>query len=149
MNQMIRQLYIISPAYYLCMVFLATGCMSENTHIHSAYLIGEWKTDSIMTYYNGFETREKASPFESIFTYKTNQIVRESRGTDFREFQYDFIAPDSLAYISPEGKLLGTYQILELKPEKLVLKKEKGVLFPGKGQERYEVRIFSKQSESH
>lgn len=142
-NSPINRLRIYSCL--LALSFLTIHCQNP---IRTEYLIGKWKTDSIIIYYNGFETREKAGQFESVFTYQNQQIVRESRGDDFREFQYHFTPPDSLTYISPEGNILGAYQILQLSVDQLVLRKEKEVIFSGEGQERYEIRIFSKLSES-
>ena len=132
-----KRLYIL----LLPIIYSLQACQSP---VSPDQLIGSWQTDSIYTYYNGFQDSRKAGGYESMFTYKPNGIIRESRGTDFREFIYQWKEPDTLTYQSADGRQIGTYQVLKLGKNELILKKQKGPIFEGKGQERYEVRFFSK-----
>jgi hypothetical protein len=109
-----------------------------------ALIVGHWKTDSVYRYYNGFsQTLREAGGTWSRFEYYANGKIRERRGDEYHEYLYEWKEPDSLIYRSPEGEVIGQFQLLELGREALVLKKSQPLLFGGAAQERYEIRYFS------
>lgn len=124
----------------LSTAFLLGACGSEPREI----LLGAWQVDSVYLYYNGFEQRQTMPGADwALHQYRPDGTVREIKFDTYRSFRYQ-IVEDRLYWRSRDGRTGGTYQILELQPWRLVLKREKPPLFPGRRQERYEVRYFSR-----
>ncbi len=124
----------------LSMVLLLGACGSEPREV----LLGAWQVDSVYLYYNGFEQRQTMPGADwALHQYRPDGTVREIRYDTYRTFRYE-IEEDRLHWRSPNGRTGGAYQIMELQPRRLVLKREKPPLFPGRRQERYEIRYFSR-----
>lgn len=110
------------------------------------HLLGEWQVDSLFRYYNGFTQRIHDGHKRASYRFLPGNKVREQKGQDYREYVYEWRAPDSLLYIAPDGQRIGAYQVLLLKADRLIMKKKQPVVFEGKQQERYEIRYFSKRT---
>ena len=124
----------------LSTVLLLGACGSEPREI----LLGTWQVDSVYLYYNGFEQRQTMPGADwALHQYRPDGTVREIKFDTYRAFRYQ-IEEDRLYWRRPNGRTDGAYQILKLQPQRLVLKREKPPLFPGRRQERYEIRYFSR-----
>ena len=66
-----------------------------------------------------------------------------TQDNEFRFFLYT-VQGDSLTYANLDDKRIDGLLILTLNDQQLVLKKEKGPLFKGDKQERYEIKYFSR-----
>jgi hypothetical protein len=128
---------IIAPLF---LISLLTQCVSKEEQIE-----GTWKTDSISNFVNGFtHTNNSQDEHWSHFEYTRDGAVYERRKKEFRKYSYKIINSDSLVYLDSAGTYLSGYKILKLDDQQLVLKKQQKPYLPGKNQELYEVRFFSK-----
>ena len=117
-----------------------TQCVSKERQIQ-----GTWKTDSILNFVNGLtHTNDSQDEHWSHFEYTEDGTVFERRKKEFRKYNYKLIAADSLVYLDSAGIFLNGYKILKLDDRQLVLKKQHNPYLPGKNQELYEIRFFSK-----
>jgi hypothetical protein len=117
-----------------------TQCVSKEKQIQ-----GTWRTDSISNFVNGFtHTNDSRDEHWSHFEYTKDGSVFERRKKEFRKYNYKIMAADSLVYLDSAGTFLNGYKILKLDDHQLVLKKQQKPYLPGKNQELYEVRFFSK-----
>ena len=107
-------------------------------------LLGSWKMDSVYTYDNGFGFTKRDLEEEPLHHYEQDGKLKMTREEEFRWFGYDLVQPDTLIFRDLKNKMLDKFLILRLSNEQLVLKKQKAPVFPGPGQERYEIRYFSK-----
>jgi hypothetical protein len=123
------------------MMLLLVGCSST---VDPADLSGHWKIDSVYRYYNRFEQHIAGKESDPTYLYLPGDKVREQKGEDYREYIFEWKMPDTLVYRAPEGQIIGTYQVLQLSTQQMVLKRQQPLIFPGSGQERYEIRYFSK-----
>ncbi|PWJ57362.1 hypothetical protein CLV98_10769 [Dyadobacter jejuensis] len=127
------------------LLFIACNGCRPNRH---AAIAGTWQTDSISTFVNGLtRTNNVFDAHWSLFEYRADGTVLERRKQQFRTYNYHFVSQDTLAYQDSTGTTIGTYQILKLDEERLVLKKNQKSFLPGANQELYEVRYFSKQKQ--
>lgn len=127
------------PLLIMTLALVACQPAQDRTQI-----VGHWKTDSVYRYYNGFsQTLREAASTWSRFEYFANGKIRERRGDEYHEYLYEWKEPDSLIYRSPEGEVIGQFQLLRLSRSSLVLKKSQPLIFSGEQQERYEIRYFS------
>ena len=108
---------------------------------------GQWKVDSVFRYYNGFEQHIPGKKTDPTYHYLEGNKVREQKGRDYREYIYAWKDPDTLSYQAPDGEMIGIYQVLHLSSHQMALKRQQPHIFAGGGQERYEIRYFSKTSE--
>lgn len=121
-------------------VIFMTQCKSKEENIQ-----GLWRTDSISNYVNGFSfTNNIFDEHWSYFEYKPDKSLFERRGKEFRKSYYKFLDKKILIYSDSLGRGLSRYLILHLDSKKLVLKKVQNPYLPGKNQEVYEIRYFSK-----
>ncbi|WP_229216521.1 hypothetical protein [Dyadobacter sp. 3J3] len=117
-----------------------TRCVSKEKQIQ-----GTWKTDSISNFVNGFtQVNNSQDEHWSHFEYTKEGAVFERRKQEFRKSNYKILKSDSLVYIDSAGTFLSGYKILKLDDHQLVLKKIQKPYLPGKNQQLYEVRFFSK-----
>lgn len=119
---------------------LLAGCQSSP----EAAIRGAWQVDSAYLYYNGFETRQYRGGSDwATYQYDEKGTVREIKFDTYRSYDY-FFEGDTLYWRGEDGAIWGKYEILTLNKQRMVLKKEKPPVFPGAGQERFEVRYFSR-----
>lgn len=127
---------IIAP---LLFILLAWGCGKDRREM----IVGKWKVDSIYTYYNGYGTMDGDSLDLEQYSYEENGDMKVSWLGSTKQMMYTLKGRDSLLYFE-NGLEASRYVIVGLNSKQLVLKKTKQPLFNGNGQERYEVRYFSR-----
>jgi hypothetical protein len=128
--------------FLLALTLLLTNCKSREENIQ-----GLWRTDSISSYVNGFSfTNNTMDAHWSYFEYKDDKSVFERRDDEFRKSYYKMLDKNILVYSDSIGRVLTRYLILHLDSKSLVLKKSQSPYLPGKNQELYEVRYFTKIS---
>lgn len=124
----------------LLFISTLTRCVSREKQIQ-----GTWKTDSILNFVNGFShTNDSQDEHWSHFEYTKEGAIFERRKQEFRKYHYKLLKSDSLVYLDSAGSFLNGYKILKLDNDQLVLKKIQKPYLPGKNQELYEIRFFSK-----
>ncbi|MEM9142650.1 MAG: hypothetical protein AAGA86_06655 [Bacteroidota bacterium] len=124
----------------LLIVFLYSCGNRVKSKIH---LEGTWKIDSTYTYYNGFEQLQQRDIGEWPVYLFENGIAREIKSGTYRSFFYD-VQEDTLVMTPAQGGEPIHFTILHLRKEILTLKKIKTPIFKGSGQNRYEIRYFSR-----
>lgn len=121
------------------LIFLAS-CQSRERAIE-----GAWRTDSIRNYVNGFSfTNNTFDEHWSTFEYGADGVMKERKKEKFKTYHYQLPTADSLVYTDSTGHRLSGFQIVKLTDDQLILKKAQKPYLPGKNQELYEVRFFSK-----
>lgn len=121
------------------MSILSVSCDS----LSNVKVTGNWRMDSIYDYYNGF-TFTNTNPFpKEVYEYRENQsVLRKGMG---EQLEYRYALTDSILTLTdPTGNQESAFIIVYLDNNRMALKKNKKVLFPGKNQVRYEVRYFSR-----
>ncbi|HRP57474.1 hypothetical protein [Agriterribacter sp.] len=108
-------------------------------------IIGTWQVDSIYDYYNGFDFMNKHPHPAEVFRYGTDSIVSHEGMGEQLLFRY-YCNDSALFFNDMNGNPVSEYIILYIDKNHMVLRKDKSPLFPGKNQEKYEVRYFSKVS---
>lgn len=117
-----------------------TSCQTR-----SRTLEGVWRTDSISNYVNGFSfTNNTFDEHWSTFEYSADGVMTERKKEKFKSYRYELPTADSLVYTDSTGQRLSGFQIVKLTDEHLILKKAQKPYLPGKNQELYEVRFFTK-----
>ncbi|HRQ50327.1 MAG TPA: hypothetical protein PLR74_07325, partial [Agriterribacter sp.] len=106
-------------------------------------IIGTWRVDSIYDYYNGFDFMNKHPYPAEVFHYRTDSIVSHE-GMGEQLLFYYHCNDSTLFFNDMNGNPVSEYIILHIDKNHMVLRKNKSPLFPGKNQEKYEVRYFSK-----
>jgi hypothetical protein len=106
-------------------------------------IIGNWRMDSIYDNYNGFSfTNTNPYPKEVYEYRKNNTVLRKGMG---EQLEYRYLVNDSILSLTDSaGKAGSEFIILHLDKDRMALKKNRKVLFPGKNQVRYEVRYFTR-----
>ncbi|GGM88547.1 hypothetical protein GCM10010967_21520 [Dyadobacter beijingensis] len=108
-------------------------------------LQGVWRTDSISNFVNGFSfTNNTFDEHWSTFEYGADGVMTERKKEKFKTYRYQLPSSDSLVYTDSTGQRLSGFQIVKLSDEHLILKKAQKPYLPGKNQELYEVRFFTK-----
>ncbi|WP_342085952.1 hypothetical protein [Dyadobacter sp. OTU695] len=108
-------------------------------------LAGVWRTDSIRNFVNGFSfTNNTFDEHWSTFEYGADGVMIERKKEKFKKYRYQLPSADSLVYTDSTGHRLSGFQIVKLSDEQLILKKAQKPYLPGKNQELYEVRFFTK-----
>jgi hypothetical protein len=106
---------------------------------------GVWRTDSIRNFVNGFSfTNNTFDEHWSTFEYGANGVMTERKKEKFKTYRYQLPTADSLVYTDSTGHRLSGFRIVKLSDEQLILKKAQKPYLPGKNQELYEVRFFTK-----
>lgn len=127
-------LTIILPA------LLFASCNNPEQELH-----GAWRTDSIRNFVNGFSfTNNTFDEHWSTFEYGADGVMTERKKERFKTYQYQLPTADSLVYTDSTGHRLSAFQIVKLSGDQLILKKAQKPYLPGKNQELYEVRFFTK-----
>jgi hypothetical protein len=123
----------------LLVVMIAIMC--SHCQWEKSDLQGTWKLDSVYTYYNGFDMTSPGK--EPLYHFQDDGRLRMTQGTEFRFFVYE-VGNDSLSYHTLDDQLIDAFEILDVDDNKLILKKEKKVLFTEENQERFEIKYFSR-----
>ena len=106
-------------------------------------IIGAWRIDSVYDNYNGFSFTNR-NPFpQEVYEYRTNNTVLRKGMGEQLEYQYQ-LKDSVLSVAEAAGGPQTEFIILHLGKNKMALKKNRKVLFPGKNQVRYEVRYFTR-----
>lgn len=122
------------------MVLICYSCASDPEEL----LLGTWQVDSVYSYYNGFDIWEYEKGMDwADYEYTPDGKMKEIKFGTFRAYRYR-LSGDSLFWISESEPKAGWFEIIDLRPDYLVLKRVKAPLFEGKSQERYEIRFFSR-----
>ena len=133
--------------FFFTLLGMVLGACESSPRVDRSHLLGRWQIDSVYRFYNGFEQHLPGQPDDPTYQYLPGEKVREEKGRDYREYRCEWHEPDTLIYRAPEGQVIGTYQVLELRSDRLVLKRAQPLIFAGKGQKRFEVRYFSRREE--
>lgn len=128
----------------ICIAFavglLCCNCTSEPKEL----LLGSWQVDSVYSYYNGFDLWEYEERADwATYEYLPDGKMKEIKFGTFRPYRYH-ISGDTLFWVANNEPKSGWFEILALHPDFMVLKSNKAPIFPGKAQERYEIRFFSR-----
>lgn len=129
--------------YFLipCLIFLFFGCRSE---YRPQQLVGTWKVDSVYSFYNGFDYWQyKDGADWATYIYHSDGRMDEVRFEAPRRFRYQ-LSGDTLYWESLEEPGGGFFQVLSLKKDRMVLRKDKAPMFGDQTEERYEIRFFSR-----
>ncbi|MEO6287901.1 MAG: hypothetical protein ABIN80_17845 [Dyadobacter sp.] len=117
------------------------------TNMKERNLEGVWRTDSINNFVNGFSfTNNTFDEHWSTFEYTEDGFLIERKKDKAKTYRYTLPTSDSLVYADSLGKKLSGFQILKLTSDQLILKKAQKPYLPGKNQELFEVRFFSKMN---
>ncbi len=106
-------------------------------------VIGNWRMDSIYDNYNGFSFTNTNPYPKEVYEYRNdNTVLRKGMGEQL-EYRYN-LEDSTLTLTDATGDQSSEFIILHLDQDKMALKKNRKVLFPGKNQVRYEVRYFTR-----
>ena len=129
----------------LIAILFATTVLCCNAPTRERELEGVWRTDSISNFVNGFSfTNNTFDEHWSTFEYSADGVMTERKKEKFKTYRYQLPTADSLVYTDSTGHRLSGFQIVKLSDEHLILKKAQKPYLPGKNQELYEVRFFTK-----
>lgn len=124
----------------LVLIVLIASCKTRERRLE-----GAWRTDSISNFVNGFSfTNNTFDEHWSTFEYGPGGVMTERKKEKFKTYHYLLPTADSLVYTDSTGQRLSGFQIVKLSEDQLILKKAQKPYLPGKNQELYEVRFFSK-----
>ncbi|SDH22884.1 hypothetical protein SAMN04487996_13147 [Dyadobacter soli] len=127
------------------LTILLPAMLLASCHSRERSLEGTWRTDSISNFVNGFSfTNNTFDEHWSTFEYDANGVMTERKKEKFKTYRYQLPTADSLVYTDSTGHRLSGFQIVKLTDEHLILKKAQKPYLPGKNQELYEVRFFTK-----
>jgi hypothetical protein len=112
----------------------------------NSLLLGTWKTDSVYTFYNGFGFTKYDFEEEPLHHYQVNDRLVMTREGESRFFSYR-IQNDSLVYGKSDKEGSEKFRILKLDAYQLIVRKDLDPIFPGKNQQRYVIRYFSRMKE--
>jgi hypothetical protein len=143
-NQKEMKTYLLKIILLAITTILLCQCQPEEIDV--AHLKGEWQTDSIYSYQNGYEFTIAEGENWGTYQYKDFGKIAEKKLGGSREYLYEVIGNDSLIYKNPDNTPIAGFVILKLSANQLVLKKERKPTFSGRNQEIYEIRYFSKIS---
>lgn len=106
--------------------------------------MGAWKVDSVYSFYNGFSYWDKDEGADwATYVYHEDGKMDEVKFDNPRHYRY-LLSQDTLYWESLSETGGGWFRVLELSPQKMVLRKEKAPMFGDEKEERYEIRFFSK-----
>lgn len=124
----------------IVLLYVAFACQTREHQ-----LTGVWRTDSISNFVNGLSfTNNAFDEHWSTFEYGADGVLTERKKEKFKTYRYQLPSSDSLVYTDSAGHRLSGFQIVKLSDEHLILKKAQKPYLPGKNQELYEVRFFTK-----
>ncbi len=129
----------------LGIVIVLIGGLLQNCHRDRNLLLqGTWKVDSVYSFYNGFTNVEKDVIDLEEYTYLPDGNVDVTWHGSTKSWKYQLVGSDSLVYFEDQREV-SRYSVLSFHQRRLVLRKELSPIFGGKGQDRYEIRFFSKK----
>lgn len=121
--------------------FLLVSCSNKP---RKQWLIGSWKVDSVYSYYNGFSYWQKEEGHDwARYVYHPDGQMDEIKFDNPRHYRY-LLSNDTLYWESVSESGGGWFKVLQLKPQQMVLRKEKAPMFGDQTEERYEIRFFSR-----
>ena len=127
------------------LTILLSASLLASCQTRERALEGVWRTDSISNFVNGFSfTNNTFDEHWSTFEYSADGVMTERKKEKFKSYRYQLPTSDSLVYTDSTGQRLSSFQIVKLTDEQLILKKAQKPYLPGKNQELYEVRFFTK-----
>lgn len=130
--------------YFWLIFSLAFGLLScQREKLKRMDIEGAWKIDSSYTFYNGFEQKQMTSTGNWPIYVFEDGIVKEIKSGSFRSFFYS-LKTDTLILRPTQGGEENYFSVLSLEKDQMILKKTKLPLFKGNGQNRYEIRYFSR-----
>jgi len=133
------------PKFRILLTMILPALLLASCHTREHELTGVWRTDSIRNFVNGFSfTNNTFDEHWSTFEYGANGVMTERKKEKFKTYRYQLPTADSLVYTDSSGHRLSGFQIVKLSDEQLILKKAQKPYLPGKNQELYEVRFFTK-----
>lgn len=128
----------------LFIIIIIGGLCSCRSEPPEQLIRGAWQVDSTYSFYNGFEYRQSTPGSDwATYIYDTQGTVKEAKYGTFRPYQYRFDGKN-LIWTTPDASEEIPFEILALNRQRMVLRRDKPPLFPGKGQVRYEIRYFSR-----
>lgn len=138
LSLMIKQAFLNFLPVVVCFGLYACSSAAVQQKI-----IGAWRVDSIYDYYNGFDFMNKHPHPVEVFRYRADStVLHEGMG---EQLLFQYYCNDSILFFNDmNGNPVSEYIILHIDKNRMVLRKNKLPLFPGKNQEKYEVRYFSK-----
>ena len=130
----------------ICLMACLSGCSNFGKQ---KLIIGTWETDSVYTFYNGFDMTLGKSDTWPVYSYGQDGIMLEiMKGQDEKKsFTYEFVGNDSLVIHPTSAGDDKYYEIIRLKRNKLILKQNQKPIFAGGNQSRYEIRFFTRSGD--
>ena len=125
--------------WYIFFAFFFTECDRN----HAKNVTGSWQLDSIYSFYNGFGYTNTDVKEEPLYHFQEDGRLRMTKNTEHRYFQFT-VSNDTLHYQNSALRFSEKYFVVTTDDRQMVLRKEKGALFKGKNQERYEIKYFSR-----
>lgn len=108
-------------------------------------LEGNWRLDSIFYFDNGFTYTNRAPYPSEVHVYKSDStFLRRGMGRE-NKFTYSLNKKELVIKDSSDGPG-AKLRIIKADSTILAIRKEKSLVFPGKNQERYEIRFFTRIS---
>lgn len=137
-NRYFSALFIIVSVGF---IFTFSACSSRKQTLQA--IQGSWIVDSIYDYYNGFGFMNTQPNPRETFRYLADSIMYREGMNRQRLYHY-YVTDSSIVVKDVQGNLVSDHKIELLSKSNMVLRKDKKEIFPGKNQERYEVRFFSR-----
>jgi hypothetical protein len=108
-------------------------------------LEGAWRLDSVYDYYNGFAYTNKTPYPAEVHVYNPDSsFLRKGMG---HQSKYVYEVKKNLLLLKDTTGVPGAkLTIIRIDSTQLALKKEKPAAFPGKNQEHFEIRFFTRIS---
>lgn len=133
MNHLLRGLFA-------GITLISLGCTPHPSEV----IVGSWQVDSVYSYYNGFDLWEhEEGPDWANYEYTLDGQMKEIKFGSYRSYRYE-LSGDILFWVSEQNQEAGQFELLELQSDYMVQRRSKAPIFPGKGQERFEIRYFSR-----
>lgn len=131
----------------LITVLIVWGILLQCGRRESEMICGSWKLDSLYSFYNGFGTTTSDLADEPAFRFGQDKKLVMTIGQESRDHRYHLSDSGSLEIKTMDGTPLAAYRILKVNEYQLVLREEKRPLFKQAGQERFEIRFYSRSAE--
>lgn len=132
---------ILLKHLFLCTFFLFVfvSCKMNS----DVPLVGSWRLDSIYYFDNGFTYTNRAPYPSEVHVYRSDStFLRRGMGRENR-YTYSLNIKELLIKDSSDGPG-AKLTIIRADSTVLAIRKEKSLIFPGKNQERFEIRFFTR-----
>jgi hypothetical protein len=104
---------------------------------------GAWRLDSVYDYSNGFSFTNKSPYPAEVHVYNPDRtFLRKGMGHQSK-YLYE-VKENQVLLKDTIGEPRAKLTIIKIDSTQLALKKEKLALFPGKNQEHFEIRFFTR-----